>query len=270
MIFYKSPQGFIGQKNQSIIIYFRVGRKKEKAHFGARKKKKTMATTEWLLVLSNAFFIIPSIKAYLLNRHTRSILYFLMIFASSFHHSCIGGINCVLPANFSRKLDFFFAQLLIPVTALYLIKFPQRLVKLERYIIWSFMVALLMVEYFLNEPFWMQLIVVGLSVLFLFVYWIIYGCYAQKEYREETGEASCNKGCAFPKYDWINLGLGLGLSAMATTLFATQERWPGGYDFVHAVWHSLAALGQYYILSSRDAAPAWAAMDARIIRHKLK
>ena len=226
-------------------------------------------STAWLLVLSNSFFLIPSIKAKLLNRHTRSVLYFLMIFASSFHHSCIGGINCVLPANFARKLDFFFAQLLIPVTALYLIKFPQRLAFIERYIIWSFMTALVMVEFFLNEPFWMQLVVVGLSVLFLVIYWSIYGCYAQNTLSRETGDASCGKGCAFPKYDWRNLGLGLALSAMASTLFATQERWPGGYDYVHAVWHTLAALGQYYVLASRDAAPAWAAMDSKI-RHKIK
>ena len=223
-----------------------------------------MAMTEWLLVLSNVFFIIPSIKSRLLYRHTRSILYFLMIFASSFHHACIGGINCVLPATFSRKLDFFFAQLLIPVTALYLIKFPQRMGFIERYIIWSFMVALVMVEYFFDEPLWMQLLVVCISLAILGIYWLIFACYAQQEYREETNDYRCGKGFAFPEYDWIKLGIGISLSGMACTLFATQERWPGGYDFVHAVWHSLAALGQYYILSSRDAAPAWAAMDAKI------
>jgi len=227
-----------------------------------------MATTEWLLVFSNAFFIIPSIKARVQNRHTRSILYFLMIFASSFHHACIGGINCVLPADFSRKLDFFFAQLLIPVTALYLIEFPQRIAFIERYVIWAFMVALMLVEFFFNEPLWMQLIVVGISLIILFVYWAIFGCYAQHEYQQKTNDFRAGRGCAFPKYDWIKLGKGISLSALACTLFATQERWPGGYDYVHAVWHTLAALGQYYILASRDAAPAWAVMDAKI-RNKL-
>jgi hypothetical protein len=224
----------------------------------------------WLLVLSNAFFIIPSIKARLLRRYTRSVLYFLMIFASSFHHACIGGINCVLPATLSRKMDFFFAQLLIVVTALYLIQFPLRIAELERYIIWGFMVALFLVEYFFNEPLYMQLIVVAISVLLLVIYWVMYACYAKKLFEELSEdpyeEVTPCAGCAFPTYDWLNLSLGIALSAMASTLFATQEHWPGGYNYVHAVWHSLAALGQYFILASRDAAPINAALDAQIRR----
>lgn len=227
---------------------------------------------EWLLVATNAFFIIPSIKAWSLEHTTYSILYFIMIFASSFHHACIGGINCVLPPTIARKTDFFFAQLLIPMSALYLIQVPQAYAKLKRVLIWFFMVALFVVEVFLDEPFWMQVVIVGVSIGMLVVYWIIYASYyALNVYRGPKDACGGNcLGFRFPPYNWLSLSLGFWLSIWAVCLFGPQGRWPGFYDLIHALWHTLAALGQYWILDSRKAAPAWALIDSNIIEHQIK
>lgn len=221
---------------------------------------------EWLLVATNAAFILPAIKAAMLHRYTRAVLYFFMIFASSFHHACIGGINCVTPADIARKTDFFFAQLLIPVTSLYLIEFPLKYAWLERWLIWGFMAALYFVEVFTNEPMLVQTIVVGVSVFLLIGYWILHGSYEARQYQKLHGRRPENpcKGCRFPNYSWYSLSLGIWLSMLAMGLFGTQGSWPGGYDWIHSLWHVLAALGQYWILSSRPQGEANAALDARI------
>jgi hypothetical protein len=212
---------------------------------------------EWLLVATNAFFILPCIVSDERNRFTRSVVYFLMALASSFHHACIGGIGCVLAPTIARKTDFFFAQLLVPVTSLYLIEFPQRVAWVERWLIWTFMVALYGVEIFTNEPFWMEAIVVGTSILILVVYWIMYGIY---EYQE-------GRGWRFPPYDWYNLTVGIWLSVLAIGLFGTQGHWPGGYDYIHSLWHTLAAFGQTWILLSRKPGDKNAVLDTQILAY---
>lgn len=220
---------------------------------------------EWLLIATNGFFILPSIKSAMLHRYTRAVLYFLMIFASSFHHACIGGINCVLPAEISRKTDFFFAQLLIPVTVLYLIEFSIEYAYLERYLIWGFMVLLYAVEIFSNEPFLVQCIVVGVSLGILLLYWLLFVVNEILEAEKYGPVDDYSKVVRLPDYgDWSELSSGLCLSVLAVGLFGTQARWPGGYDYIHSLWHTLAAFGQYWILCARPEAPATAVMDARI------
>lgn len=210
-----------------------------------------MSVSVWVVVLSNLIFWLPSWKAWRLNRFTRAILYFIMSLASAFHHLCLGGVWCIFgSATFARKADFLFAQFLIPVTTLYLIKFTRRWAYIERWLIWSFLVALILVEYQFDEPFWMQLIIVGISLVMLLAYWIGYMCiHAQGK---------------FPTYDWYNLSLGFAFSALACVLFSTVSVWPGGYNWIHAIWHILGGFGQYFILCARDAAPKYAVLDRPI------
>lgn len=216
-----------------------------------------MANTgaEVLLVISNAAFIIPSIKAATLHRWTRAILYFLMIFASSFYHSCKSAPStCVFPAPIARKMDFFFAQTLIIVTALYLIYFPARYAFIERWAILLGMFALFVTEVFLNEPFSVQIIVAAISLAVVIIYWCFY---ARFEYLV-TGHAK------IPPYDWDPLVMGIALTALACTLFATQAGWSDGYPWVHSIWHVSAALGQFFVLASRDAGDRMASLDKRV------
>ena len=206
-----------------------------------------------LLIYSNLSFLIPALQALKLNRWTMAALYVLMILASSFYHACNNWSGaCVLPGNVLRKTDFFFAQLLIVITALYLIQFTPHWAFLERWLILLAAVALFVVEVTLDEPFMAQVIIAGVSFALIVAYWIGYACTA----RQRKGHRS------FPPYDWEAFSLGVALTALACTLFSTQLAWHLGYPWVHSIWHTLAALGQFWILCTRKAAPRDAAMDA--------
>ena len=210
---------------------------------------------EVLLVYSNLAFLLPAIQAVDLHHWTLAAIYLLMILASSFYHacSCWSG-NCVLPANILRKQDFFYAQLLIVITALYLIQFTPKWAFIERWLIIAAAVALFIVEVTMNEPFAAQVIIAGIAFALIVAYWIGYSA---------TGP----KGARFPPYDWESFALGVGLTAMACVLFATQREWHLGYPWVHPIWHTLAAFGQFFILRTRKPVPRNAAMDAPIKRH---
>ena len=208
-----------------------------------------------LLGASNAVVLIPSCASIYLHRWTRAALYFFMIFASSFYHACNSWPgHCVFEATTSRKIDFFFAQLLIPVTALYIIKFPVKYAFIERWLIMAFALGLFVVEVFSNEPFIVQLIVAFISLALVFAYWIVFAIQS----RRAGGEAR------LPTYDWRAFLMGIAMTSLACGLFVTQKRWHLGYPWVHTIWHTLAALGQYYILCIRNEAPRNAVMDARI------
>lgn len=153
-------------------------------------------------------------------------------------------------------MDFFFAQLLIPVTALYIIVFVPRYAFVERWAILFIAFGIFVTEVFLNEPFALQLIIAGGSILAVAIYWI---CYARFEYLT-TGKAR------LPAYDWDAFATGIAFTALACSLFATQEGWFQGYPWIHTIWHVSAALGQYYILCIRDAGDRFAALDEKVMR----
>jgi len=208
-----------------------------------------------LLVYSNLCFLLPALQAVKLNRWTMAGLYVLMILASSFYHACNCWTgDCVLSATVLRKDDFFFAQLLIIMTALYIIQFSPHWAWLERFLILLAAAALFVVEVTMNEPFAAQCIIAAIAFALIVVYWIGYACTA----RSRPGHQM------FPTYDWEAFSLGVALTALACVLFSTQQAWHLGYPWVHAIWHNLAALGQFWILRTRKAAPRDAAMDAQI------
>lgn len=205
-----------------------------------------------LVVYSNAAFVMPAVKAFELNRETMAPSYVVMMFFSSFYHTCNNWSGlCVLPANLLRKMDFFMAQYLIMLTALYIIQFTRTWAWVERWLIVATLVALFVVEATLNEPFAAQIIIAGVAALFIIIYWVVYA-------------VTRKNGSRFPPYDWEAFSMGIALLALACVLFSTQRQWHLGYPWVHSVWHVLAALGQYYILCTRRAAPRDAAMDAVI------
>lgn len=216
-----------------------------------------------LLIVSNVFFLIPSVKSVMLHRYTRAAVYFLMMVASAFYHTCNSFPSaCVFEAQTHKKIDFFFAQLIIPVTALYIIKFSPAYAFLERWLIILFAVVIFVIEVVADEAFIVQMVVGLVSVLMIAVYWIYFGIH---KYRNEKYVLhSPHPRFAIPNYNWMDFSLGIGLSALACSLFATQKQWHLGYWAIHSVWHTLAAFGQYFILCIRDEAPRYAAMDKQI------
>lgn len=195
-----------------------------------------------LSVISNVAFMLPSGQSMYLRHWTRAVLFFFMIFASSFYHACNSWTgHCTFDANIHRKTDFFFAQLLIPVTALYLIKFKGVWCFVERVLIMLAAATLFVVEVLSNEPFIIQVIISMGSFALIIGYWIGYAVYMN--HKEGAPR--------IPNYDWEAMVLGVGCTALACTLFATQRMWHAGYPWVHSIWHVLAAFGQYWVLNTR-------------------
>jgi hypothetical protein len=67
-----------------------------------------------------------------------------------------------------------------------------------------------------------------------------------------------------PSYDLSYLLLGVGLALLGTTLYTFQNTLPGQYWHLHASWHIVSALGQYYLLFIKSKANGFQAADARI------
>lgn len=209
-----------------------------------------------LLIISNAAFFAPAIKAHFLHRNTRAVIYTFMVFASSFYHACNSYLGlCLFPPNVQRKVDFFFAQWLIPLTALYVIKFSPEWYFLERWLIFLFGLAIFVVEVFYSEPFALQLIIAGISLLLIVGYWI---CFA-------IAKADAGEKPRIPTYDWGYFAMGIALTALACVLFTVQNSWHLGYPYVHSIWHITASQGQYFILCIRDGADAYANLDKDIV-----
>lgn len=187
-----------------------------------------------LTVISNAWFIVPAALAITMYLWTRAWAYILMAFTSGSYHMCNSFNLCLFEANIHRKLDFFYAQLLIPITALALISFSRNRAWIERWIILSFGFGLFIVEVLTDEPFEVQIVVAGISVLMLLIYWAVYAYKYQK----------------FPPYRWDAFASGFAVTALACVLFATQKNWHAGYPYIHSVWHLLAAAGQYWLLKA--------------------
>jgi hypothetical protein len=110
----------------------------------------------------------------------------------------------------------------------------------------------------------MQLVIATASVVILVRYWIVVNWVAPNEDLRIFFPDWEWYEYPFKGYDWYAFSSGMALTGLACVLFAIQNNWHAGYPYVHSVWHILAALGQYHILCTRDAAPKDAVLDRMI------
>jgi len=207
------------------------------------------AVLDIFLVISNLVFFIPAIRAVKWYRWTRAPIYFLIVFASGSYHTCRSYSNlCIFPYQLHYNLDFFFAELIIPLSALYLIYFPTFYQWVERWLIILFAILIFVLQIYTNGAIMVQLIIVAISFAFVSIYWIRY--YAQHG--------------RLPRYDWIMLSRGITVTMLSVALFTVQGRYVEGYWGGHSVWHVLGALGQDYILRARPPASPFASVDSRM------
>lgn len=212
-----------------------------------------------LTIISNAFFIIPTIEAFRKHRYTRAMLYIGVIVFSSMYHTCSSFYGaCAFNANFHRQLDYFFAQFTIPATALYIIIFPQEILFLERVLLIIYAVLVVILQSQLGEVLLGQLILVASSFGFIILYWGVYALYQWSHTKN---------GPYFPDYDWNQFVWGIGLTAVASSLFVVEAEGPDARWASHSIWHIVGALGQFFILRIREDAPRYANMDSLIRSH---
>ena len=209
----------------------------------------TSVILDVFLVLSNLIFFIPAKRAVNYYRWTRAAIYFLIVFASGSYHACRSYSSlCIFPYQLHHDLDFFFAELIIPLSALYLIYFPVFYQWIERWFIIMFAILIFVLQVYTDGAIMVQLVIVAVSLLFVVVYWI--GHYASYG--------------RIPRYNWIMLSRGITVTILSIALFTVQGRYMPGYWLIHSVWHILGALSQDYIIRARPPASPFSAVDARI------
>lgn len=208
------------------------------------------------LIVSNVSLWIPSALSFYYLRLTKvpiyfvlGPLYFIMGLVSGLYHSCDSfPSTCLFEFKTHNNLDFFFAQLIIPVSAIYLIYFPPWLYWFQGVLILVlFAPAVWVITVTMSTDLWVQGLIAGASLLPVLIYWAWYAYYTQKI----TGKAR------FPPYSWGYLVLTISLLGLSVTLFSFQQLWHSGYWAIHSLWHILAAIGQYFLLKVRTALPQY-------------
>lgn len=200
--------------------------------------------TDVLLALSNLFFLLPFFQAIYKHRWTRAIIFFLLVFVSGFYHACYSEMDlCFVSHAIHHHLDFFFSNMLIPLTGLYFINFGKYFAFLERWLIvlTGFAIFLVVVDPNVSQEV-LQYTLLGITTLLVLI-----GCILN-----------------WKEFEASYVATGLLFTLIAFVFFVLSQQRHDEYWLLHGFWHVFAAIGQYYILGIRKAAPRYAAMDSRI------
>lgn len=189
-----------------------------------------------LLVYSNLIFLLPAGRALARGLITRFVFNALVPFTSGGYHQCrSSGDPCWLnlPYIVFRDADFSIAQMMIPLSALYLIHWKEY-AWLERIFILAFLAGIIFaVIQSGDELATIAAIIASISVAIVVVYWI---AYALTSYWA-TGRS------AFPRYDWGALVAGLAFTGIGIALFQVQNVLPmSWYWYVHSAWYASYSL----------------------------
>ena len=198
----------------------------------------TSLAEQWVVrllpILSNLPFAWGAVRWFKYGSMLRAFHFMLIALVTSpLYHLCTGFGACAFDAHFLHVLDFWTAELTIPLIALYFIEF--RLPYVEKWLIAISVVALGFIVATTESSFAGQAIVAGVSlgVVALYVVW----------YRLAHGH--------WPRYDLQQLTLGLGFTALGVCFFVVQEWWPPYYGYNHSYWHALVGAGGAFIVGIR-------------------
>jgi Protein of unknown function (DUF3522) len=184
------------------------------------------------------------VRAIYYGRYTRGAIYAAIPFTSGSYHACDAYASaCLFGFGFHHQLDFFFAELIIPLSALYLIHWGDW-APVERFLIVAFGLALAILQYLLpTSDFVVQGAVVATALAIVTTYWIGYAAVACMQ------EKRCV--AAFPAYNWPQLLAFVALATLSIVMFSVQNYVFLWYDWIHSLWHCLAAFGQFFLLDAK-------------------
>lgn len=224
------------------------------------------------LTLSNLTFLVPALRALQFQNYSRFFICMLIAFVSSFYHACkpLNGV-CLFPYSVLWFLDFEFATLLIPATLLYFIPFgpiyqyspawdspnqaqsnegydgemiiSRQIIKpnhqyIENVLLLGLAVGIAVHLLTLGEPTLPVLIglVGGCMFLIGVSWWWLWWKFSIK-----------------PRLDWLDLFIMLVLMGCGIPLYFFGHKAGSAYYWViHAIWHVLMAMGQFYLLETRS------------------
>jgi len=205
-----------------------------------------MTLADSLTIASNVAFIFPAAEAIERQYWFEAMIYLAVVLSSSLYHGCNSFANaCIgLPPDVLRNCDFFWAQMCIPLIALYAIRpWSNNWYAFKVVAIFSVGVALFFAQRYWGNSVYVQMLVAGVSFGAIFLYWLLY---ALRQYRltQEDGKPRNY----LPPYRWDYFTLGMGLSGVAVALFAAEMLNHELYWAIHSSWHVDAALGQFFLL----------------------
>lgn len=195
-----------------------------------------------LPVVSNLWFILPAVRAFLWGNHGLTVSFGLVLFTSTSYHLCKHySMLCLFEYSEHLKLDFVLAFVALPLLSFNFIYWPRR----YRYWSWwcylmSFFSVALLVS-FVEPDILVQSIIVISSFVIIVTYWSIFYYIHRK----------------LPYYNWNQLVMGLGCSFLGVAFFLNQNFYPEGYPYLHFMWHTLVAIGSFFFIGSKRIAPHW-------------
>lgn len=183
-------------------------------------------------IFSNLWFLWPAAYSRKVDENDRAYLYYcIALFTSPLYHLCLGFPRaCIFGARSHYFIDFSSANLAIPLTALYFPRFRHQYV--ERWIILTAFIAMLLLVTQVGSSFAAQCIIAGVSLAFVAVYLI----WHKLVYKE------------LPRYNMTNLALGVLFTMLSIAFYTVQDAWPAGYGYTHGFWHMFGAIGQRMFL----------------------
>jgi len=198
-------------------------------------------------VISNIGFLFPAAEAIERQYWIEAIIYLIVTLSSTFYHLCNSwsGACLGLPPDVLRDQDFFWAQLLIPLIALYAIKpWSEHWYAFKICTISITAVGLFYAQrYWGNSPY-VQMAVAAASFGAIFFYWLLYALRQSRKPPKKDG----SRRRWLPPYRWEYFSLGLGLSGVAVALFSAEMLNHELYWAIHSCWHLDAAFGQFFLL----------------------
>ncbi len=207
------------------------------------EKKLPMNYLDVLTVLSNLFLLIPFVTAVRYRRILRALILFTEVIASGLYHLCDSFEVCLFSFNTHHHLDFFFAQSLIILAALYFINFEFGYEWIEWVLIFVGLCIIVVLQITLPGELYVQAGIAILAFVLVAGYWIFF---------------------KVPDYNWTNVTTGVALLSTSVVLFSVQEVYSPLYWAIHSLWHVAAAIGIDYIWRIKPKAFAFQAAAQKV------
>jgi hypothetical protein len=187
-----------------------------------------------LPILSNLVFLAPAARALEWEYPIDAFLWTCVaLFTSPSYHLCMGFNACLWSVDKHHIVDFWSAEMALPIVALYFMRFRSNYVRTWFIFVAFIAIGLLVVG--TDSSFISQAIIAGVSGALVVAY-IVWHKWAHGYW---------------PEYDMQQLVTGVCFLVLGICFFVVQEWWPPYYGYNHSYWHACDAIGIYFIIGIR-------------------
>jgi len=168
------------------------------------------------------------------------------LFTSPAYHLCFGFGACLWSVGKHRVVDFWSAEMAMPVVGLHFVEFRAAFAR--KWILWLSLIIIGLLVTGTGSTFMGQAIIGGVSGIGVILYLCWYR--AVHEY--------------WPDYDMVQLTLAIGFLALGVCFFVVQDWWPPYYGYNHSYWHASIAVGVYFSIGILPPHSQLLNLDSRI------